>query len=362
MAESIDALFLQYLTFFPVQDLRRMVERAGGKKAFRALPPSDMFSLDVEVNLSQIEQFEAARNERFLAGEQEKMAALGIRYLPEEEPDFPEKLRGIPDPPFGIFVRGTLPDPGEKAAAIVGARNCSGYGRESAFFFGRELASAGVNVISGMALGIDGYAGRGALQKEGRSFAVLGGGVDLCYPSSNVDLYSGLVSSGGIISERPPGYHARPADFPLRNRIISGLSDVVLVIQATEHSGSLITVNHAIAQGKDIFALPGRIDDPLSYSCNALIRSGALILTCTEDVLQALSISRGGETMKEKPVYLDKEEEVVFSCMKKGAHTPDELIEMSGFPFSEIVGILLKLEMKGVITRNGAGGYVPKKA
>ena len=204
-----------------------------------------------------------------------------------------------------------------------------------------------------MALGVDGYAGRGALTKEGRSYAVLGGGVDLC---------CGLVSSGGIISERPPGYRARRTDFPLRNRIISGLSDVVIVIQASEHSGSLITVDHAIAQGKDVFALPGRIDDPLSYSCNALIRSGALIITCTEDVLQALSIESGTETMKEKPVYLDKEEEAVLYCMKKGARSPDELIEMSGLPFSEIASILLKLEMKGVISRNGAGGYVPKKA
>ena len=137
---------------------------------------------------------------------------------------------------------------------------------------------------------------------------------------------------------------------------------MVIVIQASEHSGSLITVDHAIAQGKDVFALPGRIDDPLSYSCNALIRSGALILTCTEDVLQALSIESGTETMKEKPVYLDKEEEAVLYCMKKGARSPDELIEMSGLPFSEIASILLKLEMKGVISRNGAGGYVPKKA
>ena len=362
MNEIIDALFLQYLTFFPVQSLRTMVERAGGKAAFRALPSSELFSLGIEINLSEIDQFETVRSTRFLTEELKKMKTEGIRYLPEEDPDFPDRLLRIPDPPFGIFVRGKLPDPGEKAAAIIGARNCSGYGRESAFFFGRELALSGVNVISGMALGIDGYAGRGALEKEGRSYAVLGGGVDLCYPSSNVDLYRGLVSSGGIISERPPGYHARPADFPLRNRIISGLSDVVIVIQATEHSGSLITVDHAIAQGKDIFALPGRIDDPLSYSCNALIRSGALILTCTEDVLQALSIPSASETMKEKTLYLDKEEEAVFCCIKNGAHSPDELIEHSGLPFSEIAGILLKLEMKGAIVRNGSGGYVPKKA
>ena len=359
--ERIDLLFLQYLTFFPIDILRRMTEAAGGKAALRSLPGNALFSLGITPGLIQIEQYETARQPDFLKREEEQLMKKGIRFVSEDDPDFPARLKNIPDAPFGIFVRGILPDAEAPAVALVGARNCSPYGRESAFFFGRELANAGVNVISGMALGIDGYAGRGALEQEGRSFAVLGGGADLCYPASNVDLYRGLLERGGVISERPPGYRARQADFPLRNRIISGLSDIVCVIEAAEHSGSLITADHALQQGREVFALPGRIDDPLSYSCNALIRNGASMLTCPEDLLSALGRSVSGEHGKPKRVLLDKEEEALVSCMRSGELSIDGLIESSGLPFSEIASLLLQLEMKGVVTRGGGGTYLLKE-
>lgn len=355
-----DRLFLQYLTFFPISEVRKMLETAGGKAAFRKLPGAELYDLGTALSLTQCAQFDQVRNSSFLENELCRMEQLGVRYVPEDAPDFPGRLKDIPDPPFGLFVRGKLPDPKEKAVAIVGARNCSSYGRESAYFFGKELAKAGVNVVSGMALGIDGYAGRGALSGGGRSFAVLGGGVDLCYPAANVDLYNGLIESGGVLSERPISYRGRPADFPLRNRLVSGLSDLVVIVEAAEHSGSLITADLALLQGKDVFCLPGRIDDPLSYSCNALIKNGAFMLTCTEDLLQALGKAQAGETMKPKRVLLSKEEGALFSCMQRGHLTVDEMIAESGLPFSEIAGLLLKLEMKGAVARQGAGSYALK--
>lgn len=224
----------------------------------------------------------------------------GIHFSCFLEEDFPQRLRWIPDPPFGIYCKGRMPfsegrgtggtadgaDVRGGAAAIIGARSASPYGKNQARRFAFALASGGVTVISGMARGIDGIAQRAALDAGGLSFGVLGCGVDVCYPEENRDLYDRLLEQGGILSEYPPGTPPEPKLFPQRNRIISGLSDLVLVIEARKKSGTLITVDMALEQGREVYALPGRVSDHLSDGCNRLIRQGAEAATCPEDILE----------------------------------------------------------------------------
>lgn len=220
----------------------------------------------------------------------------GIRYIWAGEPDYPERLKKIEDPPFGLYVKGRLPEERKPTVGIVGTRMASAYGRMQARHFAASLAAEGVQIISGMARGIDGIAGRGALDEGDDSFAVLGGGVDVCYPKENRDLYEALADRGGLISEYRPGLQPQNRFFPSRNRIISGLSDILLVIEARERSGTLITVDRALEQGKDVWALPGRIDDRNSAGCNELIRQGAGIALSPEMLLESLGIREEGRT------------------------------------------------------------------
>ena len=202
------------------------------------------------------------------------------------EENFPVRLRNIPDPPFGIYYKGSLPAEEEPTAGVIGARLASGYGREQARRFAWRLGKEAVAVVSGMARGIDGIAQKAALDAGGRSFAVLGCGVDICYPDENRELYDRLLVQGGILSEYPPGTPPESKLFPPRNRIISGLSDLIFVIEARKKSGTLITVDMALEQGREVFALPGRVSDSLSDGCNRLIRQGAGAATCPEDILE----------------------------------------------------------------------------
>ena len=217
---------------------------------------------------------------------EEDMERAGISFISALEKGFPGKLKEIPDPPFGIYYKGSMPFEEEPSAAIIGARLASGYGREQARRFGRRIGARGIAVISGMARGIDGIAQKAALDAGGKSYAVLGCGVDICYPEENRDLYERLQQQGGILSEYPPGMQPIAKLFPPRNRIISGLSDLVLVIEARKRSGTLITVDMALEQGREVYALPGRGSDALSDGCNRLIRQGAGPATCPEDILE----------------------------------------------------------------------------
>ena len=210
------------------------------------------------------------------------------RYIRRTDEEFPEKLRQIKNPPEGIYVRGQLPAEDKPTVAIIGARRCSTYGREMAEWFAGELAAAGVQVVSGMAAGVDGIAQRASLRAGGRSFGVLGCGTDICYPTDNRDLYETLQKRGGILSEYAPGTPPDAFHFPMRNRIISGISDAVLVVEAKERSGTLITVDFALEQGREVFVLPGRITDSLSAGCNRLLRQGAGIALSPKDILEEM--------------------------------------------------------------------------
>jgi len=212
----------------------------------------------------------------------------GIHMVILGKDSFPSNLQNISDPPFALYYKGRLPEEGLPSVAVIGARQCSEYGRYIAMELGKCLGENNIQVISGMASGIDGISQYSASQAGGRSFGVLGCGVDVCYPRSNWRLYDELVDSGGILSSYPPGTQPLKQFFPPRNRIVSGLADVIVVIEARQKSGTSITVEMALEQGKDIYAVPGRITDRLSDGCNKMLREGAHVFLSPQDFLQEL--------------------------------------------------------------------------
>ncbi len=271
----------------------RLIRAAGSAEAVSRMMRSDAEKI---LKPEQMKQFLRAQQtddlpEKILQ-EYQKLLQRNIRCIPADDPDFPIRLRTIPDPPAVLYVLGQLPEEKCPSVAIIGARACSEYGRAAARRFAGALAAAGVNVISGLARGIDGIGQAAALDHGGRTYAVMGCGVDVCYPEENRGLYDRIPIRGGILSESPPGTLPVAGLFPQRNRIISGLADVVLVIEARERSGTLITVDMALEQGKEVAVLPGRITDRLSFGCNQLARQGAALALDPSDILRMLEECR----------------------------------------------------------------------
>lgn len=290
----------------------------------------------------------------------EKLCEQGIEFLSLEDENYPEKLRQIPDPPYGIYVKGKLPSPQTRCIAVVGARMCSEYGRMIALQLGRKLAAQGICVVSGMARGIDAAGHSGAVEVDGMTCAVLGCGVDVCYPKSNEKLYRDILNRGCILSEVPPGTQPLPALFPQRNRIISGLCDIVVVVEARERSGSLITADQALEQGRDVYAVPGRISDSLSAGCNGLIRQGAGIISNVDDFIKELEISATSEYRQEyfENLLLEKEESLVYSCVDLLPRNVEELLQKTKLSMPMLAQSLAKLQQKGVITETFKNYYI----
>ncbi len=293
------------------------------------------------------------------------MCDKDIRYICALEPEFPEKLRNIPDPPEGIYVRGRLPDPSKNVVSIIGSRNNSEYGRGMAVYFAKALSEHGVQIVSGMARGIDGLSQNAAVKAGGASFGVLGCGIDEVYPKENRQLYESILEKGGLISEYPPGTPPKSFFFPQRNRIISALSDILLVIEAKQQSGTAITVRFALEQGRDVFAVPGRVTDPLSCGCNRLIADGAGIATCPEDILEALGLIKT-ENRKYKKINLQKFSNLSEAQLKIIKHldydpiSVNELASKTGYGLSDLMPELLKLELYGCVEKAGQGFYILK--
>lgn len=241
---------------------------------------------------------------------------------------FPDKLKELHRPPSALFVKGKLPDGNEPAVAVVGARNCSPYGKMMAKEIGKILAQNKIQVISGLARGIDGISQRAAMENGGASFGVMGCGADICYPQDNRFIYEQLSEGsygGGIISEFMPGTKPLSSHFPMRNRIISGLSDVLVVVEAKERSGTFITVSDALEQGRDVYAVPGRLSDPLSYGCNRLIEEGAFLMydldRFVENLLERYAYRKSNVT---KSTWIPAKEEMLTNCeYEKGGKNND---------------------------------------
>ena len=287
----------------------------------------------------QLKSLQESRYSWDFEREIQKLEEKNIRFISKLDAEFPEKLKFIPDAPFSIYVKGMLPDPEIPSVAIIGARMCSDYGRYMARQFGRGLAMSGVQVISGMARGVDGIAQHAAITAGGKSFAVLGCGPDICYPEENKDVYDFLPNSGGIISEYPPGMEPISSFFPKRNRIISGLSDVLLVVEARQKSGTSITVDTALEQGREVLAVPGRVTDRLSDGCNNLISQGAGVAINVEDVLDRLWQLKKTETVDradDKEVTQNKyiEDEMSFTNAEEPTIEDDILSILDIIPVS----------------------------
>ncbi len=227
----------------------------------------------------------------------------GIQVVFWGESNYPKRLLTIPDAPYALFCMGALPEDVLPAVAIIGARECSSYGAFVASELGKYLGERGLQVISGMARGIDSISQGAALKAGGSSFGVLGCGVDVCYPKSSQALYQKLKQSGGVISTYYPGVQPIASNFPPRNRVVSGLSDAIVVVEAREKSGTLITVDMALEQGKEVFVVPGRVNDRLSDGCNRLLKQGAgVFLTPAEFVAEIFAITQKQSGRRERPV------------------------------------------------------------
>lgn len=220
------------------------------------------------------------------------MERSSIKFITFHDEQYPTRLKNVKNSPMVLYVIGNLPDNETPSVAIVGARASTSYGESVSECFARALANEGINIISGMAVGIDEGAHRGAIDSaDGKTFAVLAGGVNVIYPKENTYLYNSMAfeGSGGVISEITPGVAAMSRNFPMRNRIISGLADIVLLVEARSKSGSLITVDYAMSQGRTVMAVPGRITDPMSRGTNLLISNGARMANTPADILDELA-------------------------------------------------------------------------
>jgi DNA processing protein len=274
----------------------------------------------------------------------ERLAAGGHRFLPQSAPEFPPLLRAIHDPPAGLFLRGRSEPEilSRPAVAIVGARACSGYGASVARSLGRELAAAGLVVVSGLARGIDSEAHRGALEGEAPTVAVLGCGIDRDYPAAHAELARRVADAGLIVSEYAPGVEPAPWRFPARNRIVAGLCAATVVVEARERSGALITTDLAMEEGREVFAVPGEITSSLSAGTNALLKLGCAPLTGAADVLASFGIEPKPERGEASPL---------LELLPASA---DELVRQTGLGADEIARALVELELEGrVVVRDG---------
>ncbi len=313
-----------------------------------------------------------------LQGEYERLQEKKIKFVTCRDQEYPSSLKKIKNPPYAVCCIGALPCGETPSVAVIGARECSEYGRYVAEAFGVRLAQRGILVISGMARGIDGIAQQAAIKGGGKTFAVLGCGVDICYPASNRALYEKIISTGGgILSVFPPGAEPRKQNFPERNRIVAGLSDVLLVVEARQKSGTWITVDMALEQGKNVYAVPGRLTDRLSDGCNLLIRQGAGIALSPEDLIQELfvlanrrQIGHTGGGRKQSDVGLeeknieqctDGKEEGILKFLDFTPRSADELLEdirkQGGrMELPQLLSGLIELCMEGK-ARQIAGSY-----
>lgn len=318
--------------------MMRLLERTGSAVEALKLSETALKELLGEARAKKIAGQLSADRVEAAEKKLEDFQKRGIFFLPLWDDDYPERLRRIPDPPAALYGIGRFPagtgEKQRKTAAVVGARAASAYGQEMAAYFGRGLAKEGVTVVSGMARGADGIAQTAALRAGGFSVAVLGCGVDVCYPPENKKLYDMLRDRGCIVSEYPPGTQPHAHLFPPRNRIISGLSDLVLVVEAREKSGTLITVDMALEQGRDVFAVPGRITDICSRGCNRLIGNGAGAAVSVAQILRELD---GEDRTEQEPAGAANGEVKSERAMNGEAKSAVKSGESSMSPFRSAV-------------------------
>ncbi len=342
--------------------LGRMLENGYRAKDIYDMPINKLEAISF-FNKTQKKAIEKSRATFDIDKKYDELLKSDTTFLCREEGPFPGRLKNIPNPPYGIFFNGALPDEGRLCVGIVGARSCSTYGRMVALGIGKALAGEKIQVISGLARGIDSIGQKGAMEGGGDVFAVLGTGTDICYPSENIILYRQILERGGLISEYPPKTPGKPFHFPMRNRIISAFSDAIIVVEARKKSGSLITADLALEQGKDIFAVPGMIDSKLSIGTNELIRQGAHVFTSMEGFLEDISVTplydhKYGPKSKKEKITLVKSERVVYSILRLSPMGIDEIVSEAGLGYREALDGVLGLILKGLAMEVTKNNYI----
>ncbi|HST04686.1 MAG TPA: DNA-processing protein DprA [Chloroflexia bacterium] len=287
----------------------------------------------------------------------------GAQVLTWESENYPERLREVDDAPPVLYVLGEIAPQDSFAVAIVGTRRITPYGRAATAQLASELAQAGVTVVSGLARGVDTVAHSTSIESGGRTLAVLGSGVDIIYPPENKTLARRIVDegAGAIISEYPLGTLPEPTNFPPRNRIISGLSLGVLVVEAGEKSGALITVSFALEQNRDVFAIPGPITSRMSDGPNRLLKQGAKCVTCAQDILDELQIGMVSEHVEAvRSLPTDPTERMLLEYLQESSQHIDELTNLSGLPASTVSAVLTMMELKGMVRHLGGMQYTAR--
>ncbi|WP_317366765.1 DNA-processing protein DprA [uncultured Tyzzerella sp.] len=309
------------------------------------------------------------KNEIILENYINHMKKYNFKFVSQNNKDYPNILKQIPDAPLGFYMLGNMPDDLNNKVGVIGARKCTQYGAMNAYKFGKELGENNIVVVSGMAMGIDSMAHKGAIDGGGKTIAVLGCGLDIVYPPSNLALREDIIKNGCVISEFPIGTPPYPANFPMRNRIISGMSDAILVVESGKKSGTLITVGQALEQGRDIFAIPGNINSPMSEGTNNLIKECAFPLTNIDDILSNLgilhkynkndkNINNNIEKSENIKNLLAPDEKIVYACIQEGPVTIDEIIVKAKINIQTAQYVLTMLELKGYIKKLAGQKYI----
>ena len=342
--------FYMLLSLF--EDARAVWDALGG-----ILTPPELQSLGPLT----LKNLRMARDAAYFYGLFDRLERSGIRAVTRLSEAYPSALTGIYDPPPTLFMRGECRLDDDRALAVVGSRRCTRDGQKAAHDFAKGLAENGVTVVSGMARGIDSCAHRGALDGHGPTIAVLGCGVDVVYPPENEQLMAEILDGGGtVVSEYLPGTLPNAGNFPARNRIISGISRGTLLVEGAKASGAMITVNLALEQGRDVFAVPGGIYSPLSEAPNRMILSGATPVLCHWDILEYYRWGQrpgADDAPKPRQVELSPEEQAIIGPLRDQALGFDELVAATGFSAAKLNSHLTMLELRGIIEKVPGGLY-----
>jgi DNA processing protein len=337
--------------------LDRLIERCGSVEAAWSANTAELMvaGLDAKTTAALLK----AQRTLDLDAELERVERAGVRLISCEDAGYPAALAQIPAPPPLLYVRGQISGVDDWSVAVVGTRSPTTYGREATRRIVGELAAAGVTVVSGLAIGVDTIAHAAALETGGRTIAVLGSGLDQVYPERNRALAEQIVANGALVSEFPLGTRPTPQLFPVRNRIISGLSLGTLVVEAGEKSGALITVRFALEQGRDVFAVPGPIFSPKSAGPNQLIRDGAGLVSRGQDILEALNLSAAAIQQEVQAALPDDPTELaLMGLVSYEAQHIDEIRRQSDMPITVVSSTLAILELKGLVRQAGPMQYV----
>jgi len=336
----------------------RLVREFGSPGNVLGAPLADLLSIEgirrkTARALTDPEQLRTAREQA--TRELEQLAGLECMVTCSADHEYPAGLRDIADPPALLYSRGERACLQKQAVAIVGSRAATTYGKQVSYELARELARNGICVVSGMAMGIDGEAHAGALAAGGKTIGVLGCGVDVIYPRQHKKLFGDVAASGLLLSEYPLGTPPDGFRFPERNRIISGITLGTVVVEASLKSGSLITARLALDQGREVFAVPGRIDSTKSQGTHRLLQLGAKLVTCVDDILEELEVAgvlghaQSAPAAQSHPAELPDEENHLLSCLDVYPVTIDELVLASGYAAASVFQLLLQLELKGLV-------------